>query len=568
MKINFKTLIITCMLCLFSGMGVHAGQQCIEATVSVSPESGEITVQGSAAMRQPIVLLLISADTDEALLDTLDDQDAEKLLYSVQTALPKNGTFSFVITPSSDMMGKNLKAVLSCGQSETPAAVEFTVYTMDDVNRLIERINACTDGSDIISIITDGNNASILGLDMSFMPFVSQTDKVGKAMLADLPLDSESIRGSFLDSSIFNALIQSDSTAEILDMLADKEYLERIGITEAFKTYYDKLGDNNTRFMKLLKNSGAESAEAFKTETVKGLLLCAVESSRYTQIEAVLADFDKYITYNKSGIKSMKDPTIAYTAVAGNYYESIGDFQKALDNAVSAAHNDSGGKTPSKSTGGGGGGGGSFSVQPPSAIPAEPVKPEPDTAEESCVYSDVGNDFSWAVRAINRLTSENVLQGYADKTFLPEKNVTRAEFLKMIITAADAESGQAENCFSDIRESDWFYPYVLKGVNLGIVSGYEDKTFRPEAFISRQDMAVMVNNAVKACCQPRIISEEGVMYNDAESIADYAKDSVYELSGMQIMRGSDNMFRPNDLATRAEASVIIYNAFFRMEESR
>ena len=75
------------------------------------------------------------------------------------------------------MMGKNLKAVLSCGQSETPAAVEFTVYTMDDVNRLIERINACTDGSDIISIITDGNNASILGLDMSFMPFVSQTTK-------------------------------------------------------------------------------------------------------------------------------------------------------------------------------------------------------------------------------------------------------------------------------------------------------------------------------------------------------------------------------------------------------
>ncbi len=62
----------------FSGMGVHAGQQCIEASVSVSPESGEITVQGSAAMRQPIVLLLISADTDEALLDTLDDQDAEK----------------------------------------------------------------------------------------------------------------------------------------------------------------------------------------------------------------------------------------------------------------------------------------------------------------------------------------------------------------------------------------------------------------------------------------------------------------------------------------------------------
>ena len=74
----------------------------------------------------------------------------------------------------------------------------------------------------------------------------------------------------------------------------------------------------------------------------------AVESSRYTQIEAVLADFDKYITYNKSGIKSMKNPTIAYTAVAGNYYESIGDFQKALDNAISAANNDSGGKTPSK----------------------------------------------------------------------------------------------------------------------------------------------------------------------------------------------------------------------------
>ncbi len=151
------------------------------------------------------------------------------------------------------MMGKNLKAVLSCGQSETPAAVEFTVYTMDDVNRLIERINACTDGSDIISIITDGNNASILGLDMSFMPFVSQTDKVGKGYACGFAAGQREHTRLILDSSIFNALIQSDSTAEILDMLADKEHLERIGITEAFKTYYDKLGDNNTRFMKLFE---------------------------------------------------------------------------------------------------------------------------------------------------------------------------------------------------------------------------------------------------------------------------------------------------------------------------
>ena len=77
--------------------------------------------------------------------------------------------------------------------------------------------------------------------------------------------------------------------------------------------------------------------------------------------------------------------------------------------------------------------------------------------------------------------------------------------------------------------------------------------------ILRQDMAVMCHNAL---LKKGAISEENkgeLNYIDSDDIADYAKTAVGLLSSVGIINGNDdNMFMPNDYATRAEAAQMVY----------
>lgn len=111
-------------------------------------------------------------------------------------------------------------------------------------------------------------------------------------------------------------------------------------------------------------------------------------------------------------------------------------------------------------------------------------------------FSDISGH--WAEARIQQALSSGIITGYPDGTFGPGKNVTRAEFSVMLMNALNSQKAGAELVFSDTMEiGSWAKLAVSQAVQEGILSGYPDDTFRPNANITRVEMAMMVANALK-----------------------------------------------------------------------
>lgn len=192
------------------------------------------------------------------------------------------------------------------------------------------------------------------------------------------------------------------------------------------------------------------------------------------------------------------------------------------------------------------------------------TKPEdkPDVvtppAEEKPVsnFTDLaGNE--WAIEAINTLFDKGIISDNAEKIFRPNDNVTREEFVKMIIEALGLVHETYETDLNDVQKGAWYYPYVATAVEKGIVLGDENGNFRIGEKISRQDMAVIVIRVLTKLEHP--YETKSTKFADDKEISDYAKDAMYAAKNLAIINGvGDNNCAPRGTATRAMAAKVIY----------
>ena len=113
----------------------------------------------------------------------------------------------------------------------------------------------------------------------------------------------------------------------------------------------------------------------------------------------------------------------------------------------------------------------------------------------------------WAKESILALVDQDIINGYSDGTFRGDNNVTREEFIKMMVTAFDVYDAGATCAFSDVEEGAWYYPYVASAAESGLAYGKEDGTFGCGENITRQDMAVIV---YRASVNAGIVAEDAV----------------------------------------------------------
>jgi len=214
-------------------------------------------------------------------------------------------------------------------------------------------------------------------------------------------------------------------------------------------------------------------------------------------------------------------------------------------------------QTPGFSGGGGGGGGGS-TVKVEETFVEKPVLPE--IAEGSEAFGDLGN-VSWAAESINALYRRGIVSGKSVGRFCPGDNVTRAEFIKMILHAFNLNKPGKKCSFEDVPDTHWAYDYIANASEMGIVSGYSEKLFGVNNNITRQDTAAVVIRVIyKLSMYEKIENRKnpGVSYTDASEISSYALGGVNMLSGCGIFTGyEDGSFGPRNELTRAEAAVII-----------
>ena len=107
-------------------------------------------------------------------------------------------------------------------------------------------------------------------------------------------------------------------------------------------------------------------------------------------------------------------------------------------------------------------------------------------------FSDVEDD-AWYAKAVNTMASLGMLEGYPDGTFRPDAPITRAEFAAIALAFA-YDPASASCSYTDVSANAWYYTYVAQATTYGWIGGYPDGSFRPNNSITRAEVAVIVNN--------------------------------------------------------------------------
>ncbi|WDQ35561.1 X2-like carbohydrate binding domain-containing protein [Paenibacillus marchantiae] len=118
---------------------------------------------------------------------------------------------------------------------------------------------------------------------------------------------------------------------------------------------------------------------------------------------------------------------------------------------------------------------------------------EKEGTGSAVVFSDVKSEY-WGADAIAKVSKMGLMNGYKDGTFKPNQPLTRAEMATLVSLLGPASENSGDG-FSDIG-SHWAKEAILKAQSAGILRGYKDGTFRPNALLTRAEAVVAINRAL------------------------------------------------------------------------
>ncbi|MZP29547.1 hypothetical protein GTO91_07490 [Heliobacterium undosum] len=187
------------------------------------------------------------------------------------------------------------------------------------------------------------------------------------------------------------------------------------------------------------------------------------------------------------------------------------------------------------SGGGGGGSDGDGTVVTPVKKPDEPTKPVEHTVKQ---------------------TIQPYVFGYPDRTFKPEKPITRGELAVII----DRQLASAEEIivikYPDVPSEHWAFGAIQRLQSMRLIQGYPDGSFRPDQYVTRAELSALVTKWKK-------LSNEGrISFSDVQG--HWAEQSVATMEAANILHGyPDGLFRPDQAVTRAEIVVLMNNLIGR-----
>ena len=179
-------------------------------------------------------------------------------------------------------------------------------------------------------------------------------------------------------------------------------------------------------------------------------------------------------------------------------------------------------------------------------------------------FNDLSCDH-WAYQQIQSLADEMIVVGYPDNSFRPDNPITRAEFATMVVKALKKENSPLAETFyySDISKKNWAYNTIQVAQMFGLIKGFPDGKFRPNANISKVEAVAIIISSVKTGDMTVEQAREALSaYKDESKIPDWAAVSAGKSENLGITPhspSSSNLFDPNKKITRAEVAVNIYN---------
>ena len=172
---------------------------------------------------------------------------------------------------------------------------------------------------------------------------------------------------------------------------------------------------------------------------------------------------------------------------------------------------------------------------------------------------------TWAQDAVVALRNHNLGSGY----YYPRLDITRVDFCELVVDLyrkMNPEMNSAPKNILDTVFSDYEDNNVAIAAALGIVTGYEDGTFRPYAFITREEAATMLDRLYKSLGGTET-AEGSKQYADDARFGGWSRDSIYTMQNIGIMKGEENNeFHPDGGYTGEQAIVTIERMYHQLAQ--
>jgi hypothetical protein len=179
-------------------------------------------------------------------------------------------------------------------------------------------------------------------------------------------------------------------------------------------------------------------------------------------------------------------------------------------------------------------------------------------------FSDVPAGF-WAASDIVTLYNEGIFGGYPDGAFRPNSSITRAEIAVLLARALgfEPDAYAAERVYDDVPANHWAFAEIAFVTGQGLMGGYGNGTFRPDAPITREELVKVLALLLRLNSPDALLPEDPQevlsKFLDRGKISDWAESYVALAVQRQIVTGmKEDLFEPDANATRAQTARLLY----------
>ena len=182
---------------------------------------------------------------------------------------------------------------------------------------------------------------------------------------------------------------------------------------------------------------------------------------------------------------------------------------------------------------------------------------------QAATFYDVPDSYTFA-NEINELARRGVISGFEDGSFKPNIFVNRGQLAKFINRGFDVQAPIGpQQGFSDVPLSHTFYEDIMDLKGAGVINGYGDGTFKPDNFVTRGELSKFIFNAAKLLNPDKFQGNNtgGSDFSDVGSNNTFYT-FIKSLKNLGIINGyGDGSYKPDQYVTRGELSKFIINAF-------
>lgn len=172
----------------------------------------------------------------------------------------------------------------------------------------------------------------------------------------------------------------------------------------------------------------------------------------------------------------------------------------------------------------------------------------------SAAFADV-TPGAWYEEAVEEAVAQGYMTGVDAVHFAPDAPLTRASLVTVLWRMAGSPANDGVS-FSDVSPDAWYAQAVAWAKGGAIANGGDDGTFRPNATLTREELAVFLTRYDRN--QGTALATGALnLYSDAADIAPWAVDGMAHALGMGWLEGSDGKISPQGTASRAQLAVIL-----------